>query len=279
MPNNVLLEVCCDSIESVITAVSAGANRIELCSSLIEGGLTPSIGLIKQSIQYCTNCNNTANNSIPVSIPIPIHILIRPRSGNFCYSTAEIDVIRSDIIEYKSLIGISGIVCGILTESGSINISILSELILLAKPLSFTFNRAFDLCTTDSIIAINQLIELNIDRLLTSGQSVSAGTDIGITNINKYIKLIKSRNSKLIILPGAGITESNVIDIINRTDCIEIHSSCKSLVSTGNSNNTTEVSMGNNSASDHSWYSVDGNKVRGMINAINTISNNNNNNS
>ncbi|GEL11299.1 copper homeostasis protein [Flavobacterium glycines] len=184
-----LLEICASSYQSAINAQNAGANRIELCSELALGGITPSYGLIKKVIE---------------NLSIPVHVLIRPRSGNFTYSEEEFEIIKTDIKLCKKL-GCQGIVSGVLKADNTIDVIRTQELIELSKPLSFTFHRAFDWIENSSD-AVEQLIAIGANRILTSGKKSSAQEGIVLL---KELE-IKAQN-KLLIFPGGGINSENVL--------------------------------------------------------------------
>ena len=181
------LEICANSFQSAINAQIAGANRIELCSELSVGGITPSYGLLKKVFEEIT---------------IPVNILIRPRSGDFCYTDEEFEQMKMDIQLCKKL-GFAGIVSGTLNIDNSIDTERTKELIDLSKPLSFTFHRAFD-CVLDPIKSLEILIDLKADRILTSGLQEKAEQGIEL-----LIELQKIAKNKLIILPGSGINPKN----------------------------------------------------------------------
>ena len=183
------LEICASNYQSAINAEKAGAHRIEVCSELAVGGITPSYGFIKQVVE---------------AIKIPVFVLIRPRSGNFTYSNEEFEIMKKDIELCKDL-GCKGIVSGILNVDNSIDLKRTSELVKLANPLKFTFHRAFD-WTPNPYQALEQLIELNVDRILTSGQESSAEKGIFVLQ-----QLKKLANGRLKILPGGGINQDNVL--------------------------------------------------------------------
>lgn len=183
------IEICASNYQSAINAQNAGAHRIELCSELAVGGITPSYGLLKQVM-------NTIN--------IPVLILIRPRSGNFTYSDDEFNVMKRDIQLCKDL-GCTGLVSGILHVDNTIDVERTRELIELSKPLKFTFHRAFD-WTPNPYEAMEQLIKLNVDRILTSGQESSAEKGIFVLQ-----QLKKLANGRITILPAGGINSENVL--------------------------------------------------------------------
>eukprot|EP01132_Coremiostelium_polycephalum_P007711 gene7711-9485_t len=195
MSSNIRLEICVDSLESCEEAIKGGAHRLELCSSLFLGGLTPSWGMMKIVRERFPN--------------FPIHVMIRPRGGDFLYSKAEIEIMKQDILAAKQL-GFNGVVFGLLNADGSIDKHTTSDLIQLSLPMSITFHRAF---------GIKDLLEIgNIERLLTSGteSSVLEGIDV----IRDLIKLSEGR---IKILPGGGITERNISKIIKKTGLYELH--------------------------------------------------------
>jgi copper homeostasis protein len=182
------LEACVASFESVKQAIAGDADRLELCSHLSCGGLTPSPGLIRQSMEYS---------------PIPINILIRPRAGNFVYNKSELEVMECDI-RYAHEIGIDGIVCGFLREDGTVDKEKTSYFRELSKPLSFTFHRAFDLCP-DPFQALEDIIECGCDRILTSGQE-----NTSLEGLELIAKLVEKAGNRIIIMPGGGINADNV---------------------------------------------------------------------
>jgi len=184
-----IVEICANSFESAFNAQQAGAHRIELCSELAVGGITPSYGLIKQVMS---------------TLSIPVFVLIRPRSGGFNYSDAEFKIIKKDIELCKKL-GCSGIVSGVLNRDNSIDILRTQELVELAKPLPFVFHRAFDL-VPDPISALNELMEIGVQRVLTSGQESTA-----LRGLELIQKLKSQAKNRITILPGGGINLENAI--------------------------------------------------------------------
>lgn len=202
----VVIEICANSFESAMNAEKGEADRIELCSELAVGGITPSYGLIKKTVE---------------EISIPIFVLVRPRSGNFSYSDAEFDIMKRDIVFCKS-IGCTGIVSGVLHEDHTLDIKRTTELIQLASPLSFTFHRAFDWIPNPEK-TIQTLEEIGVHRVLTSGQEPKA-----INGLNLLVRL-KDKVSKLKILPGGGINVDNA-KIFKENNFEEIHLSATSIM-------------------------------------------------
>ena len=208
MSNKCILEACVDSFESACIAVSAGASRLELCTELSVGGLTPSMGLIDQV------------QTIP---DIQIHVLIRPRSGDFCYCDSEIEVMIRDI-EFAKAAGVDGVVYGALTENRNIDLMTMQHLYQAAGVLNSTFHRAFDL-VVDPLKALEELIDLGINRVLTSGLAPTAwlGREL-------LAELNRQADGRIIILPGGGINAQNVGQIMRETGVSEIHASGRSPV-------------------------------------------------
>lgn len=183
-----LVEVCANSLESARNAERAGANRIELCSELGVGGITPSAGLIQ---------------SVKRELNIPVHVLIRPRSGHFTYSNAEFEVMKADILACKAL-GAQGIVSGILMEDFSVDVERTKALVDLAKPMHFTFHRAFD-WVAEPLEAIKQLDGLGVQAILTSGGEMSA--EKGINHLRLW-----QQNTTMTIMAGGGVSPKNASD-------------------------------------------------------------------
>ena len=196
-----LIEICLESVESVIAAEKGGADRVELCSDLFEGGLTPTIGTVKTALRKSN---------------IKINAMIRPRGGDFCYSDEEFEVMKEDIKAFKET-GINGIVFGILTPEGDVDVKRSKEIIELARPLAVTFHRAFDM-TRDPYKSLEELMELGVDRVLTSGQeaTVPEGADL-------LEELVQIAGDRIIVMPGCGITERNFPKLRDKIKAKEYH--------------------------------------------------------
>jgi copper homeostasis protein len=201
----VLFEVCVDSVESAIAARNGGADRIELCADLLEGGTTPSAGTIEL---VCEKLN------------IPVMVMVRPRGGDFCYSEIEFEEMKRDI-GYIKKHNPSGIVIGILNRDGTIDKERTETLVRLAAPLKVTFHRAFDM-TRDPFEALDLLINLGIERVLTSGQALNVEKGIGTLK-----KLVETAGKRILIMPGGGVDEFNAGDIILKSGAREIHASAR----------------------------------------------------
>lgn len=222
MPQNISLEICIDSVASALVAQEAGAQRVELCDNLLEGGTTPSAGMIALCREH---------------ISIGLHVLIRPRRGDFLYSDLEMAVMKHDIEMAKKL-GADGVVLGVLQADGSIDEVRTAELVQLARPMSVTFHRAFDL-TPDPFAALDTLIRIGVDRLLTSGQQASALAGADLIKV-----LVQRAGDHLIIVPGAGITEGNAAELIEKTGVKELHASLRIQVESQMQYRREDVPMG-----------------------------------
>ena len=198
---SLVVEICTDSVESATIAEAAGAGRIELCSALTEGGVTPSAGLI-EAVSRETN--------------IRLHVLIRPRSGDFLYNDTEFSVMRRDI-DTAGECGADGIVTGILRSDGSIDIERTALLAEYASPMALTFHRAFDLCR-DPKKGLEDIIAAGASRILTSGQAKNA-----IEGASLIRSMISDAAGRIIIMPGGGIEEYKIAMRANSTGAAEYH--------------------------------------------------------
>ena len=196
-----LLEACVNSAVSAINAQAGGAQRVELCENMMEGGCTPSAGAIQFARQ---------------KLHIPIMVMIRPRGADFLYSDDEFEIMKHDIVMAKDL-GADGVVFGILTPDGSIDVPRVRQLLELSRPMQVTCHRAFDM-SADPYKALDDLISLGIDRVLTSGQS-----DCALTGAPLIRKLIAQAAGRIIIMPGHGIKEHNLEEAIRLTGASEFH--------------------------------------------------------
>ncbi|MEJ7611164.1 MAG: copper homeostasis protein CutC [Ferruginibacter sp.] len=200
-----ILETIAFNIDSCAKAQSAGANRIELCDNPGEGGTTPSFGFIKAARKV---------------LSIPVFPIIRPRDGDFLYSDAEFEVMKTDVQICKDL-GCDGVVIGMLNEDATIDKKRCSVLINLAYPMGVTFHRAFDR-VTDPKKALEDVIEIGCERILTSGLHPTASEGKG--NIRK---LIEQADGRIIIMPGSGVRADNIEVLAEMTGAVEFHSSVR----------------------------------------------------
>jgi copper homeostasis protein len=215
------IEVCIDSVQSAINAQQAGAARVELCDNLFEGGTTPSVGTIAVTRQQ---------------ISIGLQVIIRPRGGDFLYSELEMEIMKQDIITAKEL-GADGVVIGILTAEGRVDRSRCKELVDLARPMNVTFHRAFDM-TRDPLEALEDIITLGCERILTSGQQRTA-----IEGKELIKQLHEKAAGRIIVMPGGGVDEFN-IDQMLACGVEECHVSLRKSVSSGMAYRNHGVFMG-----------------------------------
>jgi copper homeostasis protein len=196
-----ICEICVDSVAGVRAAKDAGAQRVELCADLLEGGITPSLGMIRQA--------RTVTG-------IDINVMIRPRGGDFLFNDDEFASMQVDIETAKAE-GANGVVIGLLAAAGEIDVARTRELVALARPLSVTFHRAFDVAA-EPFSALETLIELCVDRVLTSGQEPSV-----LEGLPLIVELMKRAGDRIVIIPGGGITARNVERIVAAARPREMH--------------------------------------------------------
>jgi len=205
---NFRLEICVDSVESAVNAQNAGADRVELCGNLIEGGTTPSFGTIVSARDKLT---------------ISLHVIIRPRGGDFLYTDSEYNVMKRDI-EKCGECGADGVVIGILKPDGEIDAERTAKLIKLAHPMSVTFHRAFDMCS-DPVRGLEDIISAGASRLLTSGQKDIVPDGAGLIS-----NLVRQSGNRIIIMPGSGLDESNIASMVKVTGASEFHLTGRKIV-------------------------------------------------
>ncbi len=252
-----ILEICCGDITSVDSALKGGADRIELCSSLSTGGVTPSAGLLSQALWKSERRIDR----------VPINVLIRPRSGDSLYSDQEIRCIVEDVA-YAIGAGSDGIVFGALNSDGTIDEFACSKVLEAVekcstseKRISLTFHRAFDMCK-DPFEALETIIKLGFDRILTSGLAPTAESGSSLIR-----ELILRSAGRISIMPGGGVTVGNISEIIKMTGASEIHASAKSLRHTRMKFYRQGVEMGADS-DEFSWYETSVEKVRELKETI-----------
>lgn len=216
------MEVCIDSVESGINAEKGGALRVELACNLVEGGTTPSVGLLR---------------TLKKRIRIPVFVMIRPRGGDFVYSEDELDVMREDLMALKDN-GADGFVFGIITPDGEVDKERCYELLQLTKPLPATFHRAFDM-VHDPFKALEAVISLGFSHILTSGLENSA-----LEGVEMIKELIQSAKGRIVVIPGGGITERNIKRILHKTSATVFHGSARSRCESVARFRNTRVSMG-----------------------------------
>ena len=202
MESRLKVEICIDSVAGIRAAAAAGADRVELCADLFEGGITPSRGMVRQARAAAAN--------------IGLHVIIRPRGGDFAFDDDEMAVMMADL-ETARQEGADGVVIGILTPAAEIDVPRTRALIEAAGPLPVTFHRAFDM-TPDPHAALATLVDLGVARILTSGQEATV-----LEGLPLIKDLIARAGDRVIIMPGGGITERNVARIVAEAQPREIH--------------------------------------------------------
>ncbi|HUK48573.1 MAG TPA: copper homeostasis protein CutC [Terriglobales bacterium] len=222
MNGPVIVEICADSVESALAAERGGAHRIELCSNLLEGGVTPSAGLI---------------STLRSKLNIDLYVMIRPRGGDFCYSAEEFQTMEQDVLMAKKL-GADGIVFGILQENGDVDLERTRCLIQMVRPLKATFHRAFDM-SRDLAQALEDVIKAGAHRILTSG-----GEQKGLQGIPIIAELTRAADTRLAIMAGGGINEANVHRVIEETGVREIHASVRAHLPSPMQHRNEKISMG-----------------------------------
>lgn len=238
------IEICIDSVASARAAEKGGANRVELCQNLFEGGTTPSAGMIQE---------------VRRAIRIPVFVIIRPRGADFCYSDAEFRVMERDVRLAREL-GADGIVLGLLKPNGTIDVARTRALIRAAAPLPITFHRAFDV-TPNPFQALETLIRLGVQRVLTSGQERTVLEGIEIIEA-----LVKRARGRIIVMPGGGISDRNFAKIRQLSGAREFHLSASGPVVSAMTYRSTRVPMGRElRASEFAWSATDPLKVREVV--------------
>ncbi len=234
------------NIASALNAQAAGASRIELCDNPAEGGTTPSVGVM---------------DAVRRKLNIDIMVMIRPRGGDFVYSSDEYDAMKADIMAAKRM-GMDGVVIGILDVDGRIDIERNRELILLAKPMQVTCHRAFDL-TPDPMEALEACISAGFDRILTSGRERNALAGKALLG-----ELVKTAEGRITILAGVGINDSNVAEIIRSTGVSEVHFSARVWQGSGAARHNDSISLVDALPSDSGVYVADPDRIRAVLKVV-----------
>lgn len=222
MQSRVVIEVLVDSVESGRAAVEGGADRLEVCQNLFEGGTTPSAGLVA---------------ALRRAVDLPMNVMIRPRGGDFCYSDCDFEVMRHDIRIMRDL-GVNGVVLGLLLPDGRVDAVRTAELIALARPLQVTFHRAIDM-TRDIGEALETLVGLGVERVLSSGGEATV-----VEGLDALAALVRQAGERIIVMPGGGIRERNVQKVVAATGAREIHVSGSRAVESRMEYRNTRVFMG-----------------------------------
>ena len=241
-----ILEICAGSVESAVAARDGGAQRIELCAALEVGGVTPSAGLIAEARKIDG---------------LTLNVIIRPRGGDFLYNEYETACMEQDIRTCKQL-GVDGVVIGALTPDGDIDTVLCKRLIAAANGMSITFHRAFDMCR-DPKKALEELIAMGCDRVLTSGQAATAEAGIPLLK-----ELVQQAGRRIIIMPGCGVNSNNAAAILSATGATEIHASARKSVGSGMKFRHSGVSMGNTENDEYARKETCKNEVKKIVESI-----------
>lgn len=241
-----ILEICAGSVESAIAARDGGAARIELCAALEIGGTTPSAGLIAEARKI---------------EGIVLNVIIRPRGGDFLYNEHEAACMEQDIRTCRQL-GADGVVIGALTADGDIDTALCKRLIDAADGMSITFHRAFDMCR-DPKRALEELIAIGCDRVLTSGQAATAEAGLPLLK-----ELVQQAAGRISIMPGCGVNSGNAARILQATGAAEIHASARKSVGSGMLFRHSGVSMGTPGSDEYERKETDANEVELIVRSI-----------
>ncbi len=246
--NELITEICTDSLETSIAAAKAGASRIELCASLVEGGITPSFSLM---------------NAVCKTLTIPVYVMVRPRGGDFLYSDVEFEQMKADI-QHAREAGASGIVAGILRADGTIDRERCRDLVEIANPMDVTFHRAFDM-TAEPFFALEEIIAIGCKTLLTSGHSQTAEDGLELIR-----ELVKRAGGRINVMAGSGINPGNIM-LLHEAGVRAFHFTARKRISGGMKfRNEALLSMGNALQNDeYSVYVFDEDKVAGIFKALN----------
>lgn len=243
------LEICIDSVESAVAAERGGADRVELCSDLLEGGITPSAGLIA---------------NVRRSVKIGVFMMIRPRGGDFCYSDAEFSVMQDDIRQARDL-GADGLVLGVLTEEATVDLARTSALVRLADPLPITFHRAIDM-TPDPVSAVEAVIETGARRLLTSGGAATV-----TEGLETAARMIASAGARLGVMVASGINLETIPAVAAATGASEFHAALRTELPSPVRYRKEAVTMGAIPDREYLLFGLQENKVRALRAFLDTL--------
>ena len=239
----ILLEICAGSVTSCLAAQAGGASRVEFCDNLLEGGTTPSYGAIAAARDQ---------------LWIALNVIIRPRGGDFLYSDVEFEVMERDILACKKL-GVDGVVIGLLTADGDIDVPRTRRLVELAAPMPVTFHRAFDVAR-DPFKALEDIIATGCSRLLTSGQEANA-----LEGAALITRLRERAAGRLVVMPGSGVRLNNIAQLVTETGCAEYHTSGRAPFASGMRYRNERVKMGGPGQDEYSIVETSADLVRQII--------------
>jgi copper homeostasis protein len=247
MRKNITLEICLESVDSVIAADRGGAQRVELCADLLEGGTTPSAGTIRAARE---------------NAKIAINVMIRPRGGDFLYTDAEFDSMKHDIAIAKEL-GADGIVLGLLRANGTVDVERTQQLVELARPLPVTFHRAIDV-SRDLLQALEDVISTGAARVLTSGGEPSV-----VDGASMVAKMVEAAKDRVIVMPGCGIRPDNVLSILEITGASEVHIALETETPSGMQFRKAEIPMGGVEGREYARFVTPEDAVRNVVEILN----------
>lgn len=239
-------EICANSAESCVAAQAGGAHRVELCASMPEGGTTPSFGEIKLARKL---------------IDIRLHVIIRPRGGDFLYSPLELDIMEEDICMARQA-GADGVVFGCLTPEGDLDMPSMKRLMKVSEGMPVTFHRAFDYVRKPNHV-MEQLIDLGVNRILTSGQQPTAIQGAGL-----LAELVRQAAGRIVIMPGCGVNEWNIAELATCTGASEFHFSARELKESKMQLRNPALSMGGSDMDEYAHPVTTSERVRNTIKAL-----------
>jgi copper homeostasis protein len=240
------LEICVDSVESARAAESGGAQRVELCSALSEGGITPSSGLIAAACE---------------ALSIPVFVMIRPRAGDFFYSAEEFSLMKRDIDAAKAL-GAAGVVLGVLLKNGEVDVERTRELTDLSRPLGVTFHRAIDWAPSMDD-ALEQVIAAGVDRILTSG-----GRQTALQGAENIARIVASAGDRIAVMVCGHVRAENIVELEQRTKASEFHASLRKMVRSPVTYQNQGLSLGEPGVDEFARYTVTVEDVRDLREAM-----------
>ncbi|MHB1023585.1 MAG: copper homeostasis protein CutC [Acidobacteriaceae bacterium] len=243
MKTSISLEVCVETVEAAIAAERGGANRIELCIALYEGGLTPSYALMQQTLKH---------------VSIPVYMMIRPRGGDFFYSEIEFEIMKQDILQARAL-GAAGIVLGILKSDGTVDIGRTRQLVELARPMKVTFHRAFD-SSADLMRSLEDIIQTGSDCILTSGGAAQITNGAEVAAV-----LLQKAAGRIEIMIGGGVKASNARQLFEQTGVSNFHASLRTPVPSPMEFRKTEMRVGAETERDYIRFTVKEGSVRELV--------------
>jgi len=241
------IEVCVENADGLLAAERAGADRAELCASLLEGGLTPSLGMVEQALERAA---------------IPFHVIVRPRGGDFLYSDVEFAAMRADVLRLKEL-GVAGVVVGCLTPDGAIDEERMTALVEDAGALAVTCHRAFDM-TADPILAVEALVRCGVGRVLTSGQHATAKAGVAVIKA-----VVEAAAGRLVVMACGGLNQTNIARIRRETGAPELHFAAQKAVPSGMTFRNPRIGMGGTDLErEYTNWVLDEDGVRRVIAAV-----------